>query len=78
MLFNSSMDRTYYWWWYYFVTDLTLSKTGNLRANPKDSQTWFFDLYVEEEYIPENAIIIVDIHYLNCYNVMGNYIKNEG
>lgn len=60
------------------LTDLTLSKTGYLKTSPKDSQTWIFDLYVEEEYIPENAIIIVDIHYLNYYTIMGNGVENEG
>lgn len=59
-------------------TDLTLVKTGYLQINPKDNETWIFDLYVEDEYIPENSIIIVDIHYLRAYTAMGNYVENEG
>ena len=57
-------------------TDLTLSKTGLLKMNPED-ETWFFDLYVEEEDIPENSIIIVDIFSILSRDIMGNYDDQE-
>ena len=57
-------------------TDLTLSKTGLLKMNPED-ETWFFDLYVEEEDIPENSIIIVDIFSILSRDIMGYYDDQE-
>ena len=59
------------------TTDLTLSKTGLLQLNPKDGKTWIFDLYVEEEDIPENSIIIVDIFMIFSRSIFENYNDQE-
>ena len=63
---------------FFLSTDLTLSKTTSfLQINPKDQETWIFDLDVEEENLPENSIIIIDIAYIYTQFVMDNYADNE-
>ena len=58
-------------------TDLTLSKPGILKINPKNNETWIFDLDIENEDIPENSMVIVDIFAYFCNDIMGNYIDQE-
>ena len=58
-------------------TNLTLSKTGFLKLNPRDNKTWIFDLYVEEEDIPENSLIIIDIFYILVQKIFDNYVDHE-
>ena len=59
------------------TTDLTLSKTGLLQLNPRDGETWIFDLYIEEENIPENSAIIVDTFIIFSSEIMGYYNVQE-
>ena len=60
------------------VTDLTLSKTGFLKIKSKEDQIWTFDLFVEEENIPENSEIIIDVFYIFNRNIFDNYDEKEG
>ena len=43
-------------------TELTLDQTGYLRTSPDDGETWVFDILVEDENIPEDSKIIIDIY----------------
>ena len=55
-------------------TELTLDHTGYLRTSPDDGETWVFDILVEDENIPEDSKIIIDIYSEEFKTVM--YIIN--
>ena len=59
------------------VTDLTLLKTGYIYSNPNGDKTWIIDLDVEDENIPENSIIIIDIAYIRTTTPMYNYVDTD-
>ena len=57
-------------------TELTLDQTGYLRTSPDDGETWVFEILVEDENIPEDSKIIIDIYSEEFKTVM--YSINYG